>query len=199
MGERRYPASMEELFEGLDARDLEPDLRKELRERVFRERRGVRRVGEPDTVVAVAARLVPGAVPARALAAFVDEVFDQQKGRGDEQLGLLPRSELMPAGFRALDDAAQTAHRTGFAELGGIEQDDLLARAERGDIEGPEGFDSATWFRRVRELLLLGYGSDPRGMVQMGFPGPSYTPGHLWLDVDEVAARERRLLGYKTL
>jgi hypothetical protein len=86
-----------------------------------------------------------------------------------------------------------------FGDLGSDAQDEFLSRAERGEIHGPQGFDSATWFRRVRELLLLGYGSDPRGMVEVGFPGPSYQPGHIWLDVDEVTARERRRLGYKTL
>jgi hypothetical protein len=195
----RYPASVEEFFETLDARDVEPDLRAELRERLDRENRGVQRVGEPDTVVAVAARLLPGAVPAEALAAFVDDVFDQQKGRADEQLGLMPRSQLIPAGFHALDGSARTTHGSAFADLDGDARDDLLARAERGEIQGPEGFDSATWFRRVRELLLLGYGSDPRGMVEMGFPGPSYQPGHVWLDTDEVMAREGRRLGYRKL
>jgi hypothetical protein len=47
----------------------------------------VERVGSEPTVVAVLERLLPGSVPARALAAFIDEAFDQQLGRGDERSG----------------------------------------------------------------------------------------------------------------
>jgi hypothetical protein len=48
-------------------------------------------------------------------------------------------------------------------------------------------------------VLFLAYGSDPRGMVEMGFPGPSYQSGHLWLDEGEVAARAARRRGYRVL
>lgn len=75
----------------------------------------------------------------------------------------------------------------------------MLTRAEQGDLSGPSGFDSATWFKRTRGLLFLGYGSDPRGMVEMGFPGPSYESGHVWLDEGEVAARAARRRGYLVL
>ncbi|HEV3479122.1 MAG TPA: hypothetical protein VG144_06700, partial [Gaiellaceae bacterium] len=78
-------------------------------------------------------------------------------------------------------------------------QDALLAQAERGELDAGEWFDSAAWFKRIRGKLLLGYGSDPRGMVQMGFPGPSYKPGHIWLDRGEVAARAKRKPGYLQL
>lgn len=52
---------------------------------------------------------------------------------------------------------------------------------------------------RLREKLLLGYGSDPRGMVEMGFPGPSYETGHVWLGPGEVRARTLRRPGYRIL
>ncbi len=198
MPDERYP-TLEEFFTRLDARDVEPDLRDELRERMGRERRPVRRVGVERTVVAVAERLVPGAVPATALAAFLDEVFDQQLGRADEPDGLMPRAELIPAGFRTLEDHAQKRHGQEFADLTPKEQETLLGEAERGNLKGPPKFDSATWFKRTRGFLLLGYGSDPRGMVEMGFPGPSHRPGHVWLDQGEVAARSARRRGYRVL
>jgi hypothetical protein len=33
----------------------------------------------------------------------------------------------------------------------------------------------------------------------MGYPGPSYKPGHVWLDRGEVQARTKRRRGYLEL
>ena len=146
------------------------------------------------TTVAVVARLLPNTVPPEALAAFVDEHFDQQLGRGDDRDGLLPRGELLPLGLQLLDEIASREHGRPFADLDGGAQDELLAKAERGELQGAAGFDWSVWFRRLR--ALLGLGSDPRGMVLMGYPGPSYQPGHVGLDEAEVAARVARRRGY---
>ena len=200
MSEPRYP-TLPELWQRLDDRRIEPDLRAALEERTKRERDGTPRLGERlgAVAVAVAARMLPGAVPAEALAAFFDDSFDRQLGRGDERAGVMPTPALLPAGLDALDREATKRHGAGFAGLPGTEQDALLADAERGELPGPERFDSRTWFRRLREKLLLGYGSDPRGMVEMGFPGPSYETGHVWLGRGEVKARTLRRPGYRIL
>lgn len=182
-------SSLEEYWEGLEARGVEPDLLETLRDRAAGASRGVERVGDEAVVTAVAGRILPGAVPARDLAAFVDAWFDAQLGRGDERLGLMPRAELIPAGFRAVDAESRARHGTGFADLPHAEQDRLLADAEAGMLHGEPGFDATEWLVRVRDLLLLAYGSDPRGMVEMGFPGPSYAKGHVWLGPAEVARR----------
>jgi hypothetical protein len=193
-------SSLEEFFHGLAARGVEPDLREALRSRARTASATVERVGDQATVVAVAARLVPGAVPAEVLAGFLDANFDQQLGRGDERMGLLPRADLIPAGFRLLDDEAAKRHGSAFAALAEQQQDALLGDAEGGRLQGgPSGFDGTEWFQRVRDLLLLAYGSDPRGMVEMGFPGPSYETGHVWLDEFEVARRAERAPGYEVL
>ena len=191
MPEPRYP-TLDEFWRRLDARDAEPDLRAALKGRTHREEHGTPRLGAARGAVAeaVAARLLAGsAVPPAALAAFLDQTYDRQLGRGDEQVGLMPTPELIPAGLDLL-------HSRNFAQLSESEQDELLAQAERGELEGGERFDSSVWFKRIRGKLLLGYGSDPRGMVQMGFPGPSYQPGHIWLDRGEVLARVKRKPGY---
>jgi hypothetical protein len=193
-GAERYP-TLEEFWRRLEVRGLEPDLREELSERTSREARAVRRLPAA-TTVAVMARLLPGTVPAEALAVFVDEHFDQQLGRADDRDGLLPRAELIPLGLRLLDEVAEAEHGGQFTGLNESEQDKLLGRAERGEINAPDRFDWSVWFRRLRALALLGFGSDPRGMVFMGFPGPSYRTGHVWLDEGEVAARVARRRGY---
>jgi hypothetical protein len=192
-------SSLEEFWEGLEARGVEPDLFDSLKRRADRAPRPVERVGDDDLVIAVASSLMPGAVPAEVLAAFVDEHFDAQLGRGDERIGVMPRGELIPAGFRVLDDEARRRRGSSFVDLPDTERDRLLADAEGGSLEGPEGFDAAEWFRRVRDLLLLGYGSDPRGMVEMGFPGPSYAKGHVWLGEAEIARRAEHAPGHEEL
>jgi hypothetical protein len=201
MPDERYP-TLDEFWKRLRVRETEPDLRAELEARVRREHLSTPRLGRPRGAIAaaVAARLLPGSgVPPEALAAFLDETFDRQLGRGDEQAGLMPTPELIPAGLDLVDRIAREHHGRGFAALDPPAQDELLARAERGEVEGGERFDSSVWFKRVRGKFLLGYGSDPRGMVKMGFPGPSYKPGHIWLDRGEVAARAKRKPGYLKL
>ena len=200
MSEPRYP-TLSEFWRRLDDRGVEPDLRAALEQRTGRESAGTPRLGDRLGAVAAAAagRILPGVVPAAALAAFFDESFDRQLGRGDEREGAMPTSELLPAGLDALDREATRRHGTGFAALPGAQQDTLLAEAERGKLAGPERFDARTWFVRLREKLLLGYGSDPRGMVEMGFPGPSYETGHVWLGPGEVRARTLRRPGYRVL
>lgn len=198
MPSERYP-TLREFFDRLDVRDVEPDLREEFMRRLKREEGSVTRVGAEATVVAVAQRLLPGSVPANALAVFLDDAFDKQLGRADDKDGLMPRAELIPAGFGALEDEARKRYGTSFGELSADDQDELLGEAERGNLEGPDKFESATWFMRMRAILLLGYGSDPRGMVEMGFPGPSYKLGHIWLDQQEIKARVERKPGYLKL
>ena len=199
MSERSSYPTFDEFFERLEVRKVQTDLRDELRSRVTRERGSVHRVGSEATVVAVASRILPGDVPPKALAVFLDQTFDKQMGRSDEKRGLMPRAELVPTGFRLIDEEAIRRHGTPFAELAPDRQDTLLGESEKGSLKGPEGFDSAAWFNRVRESFLLAFGSDPRGMVQMGFPGPSYQPGHVWLDPGEVKARTARKRGYLEL
>jgi hypothetical protein len=189
----RYP-TQEEFWKRLDARGLEPDLKDTLRERASRSQGSVLRVGSEQTVVSFVAALLPGsAVPAEVIAAFVDQNFDRQLGRGDERVGVMPRAQLIPAGFRALDEAAGGE----FGQLDEQQRSRLLERAEDGNLPGPSGFDSALWFKRARDLALLAYASDPRGMVQMGFPGPSYKPGYLWLDWGGPEARNARRPGHE--
>jgi hypothetical protein len=192
-------SSLEEFWDGLDARGVEPDLRETLRGRVYDPPGPVHRVGDEELVVAVASRLVPGGVPGRTLASFLDASFDAQLGRGDERVGIMPREELIPTGFEVLADEARRRYGSSFSDLPVAEQDQLLADAEVGRLEGPPGFDGGEWFRRVLDVLLLAYGSDPRGMVEMGFPGPSYAKGHVWLGVAEVARRAARAPGHEDL
>ena len=194
----RFP-TVEEFWRRLDAREVEPDLRDALRNRAARSGGRTSRVGRHEMVAAVAARIVPGDVPPDVLAVFLDEMFDKQLGRGDDRAGVMPREELFPTGFALLETEAQERHGRAFEDLAPEQQDELLAAAERGEIHGPARFDPAQWFKRVQQFLLLGFGSDPRGMVEMGFPGPSYRPGHIWLDEEEVAARAGRKRGYLEL
>jgi hypothetical protein len=195
MPEERYPTEAE-FWERLSRRHLEPDLQQTLRDRAGSTSGAVARLGREETVVAFVQRILPGsAVPAAVIAAFMDQNFDLPMGRADERYGLLPRAELFPLGFQVLDEAAGGS----FAKLGSEGQDDLLAKAERGEVCGPSGFDSSVWFKRLRDLALLGFGADPRGMVQMGYPGPSFEPGHVWLSQGEIDSRLKRRPGYLEL
>lgn len=198
MDEPRYP-TLGEFWKRLDVREVEEDLKQTLQDRTKREQGSVSRVYDEATVVAFAERILPGDVPPKALAVQLDESFDKQAGRADEKKGLMPRAELVPTGFQVIDDAASTRYGKRFVDLSGEQQDVLISAAEKGELKGPEGFDSTTWFKRVRESLVSAFGSDPRGMVQMGYPGPTYKPGHIWLKGGEIDARVKRKRGYLEL
>jgi hypothetical protein len=188
----RYP-TLDEFWSRLASRDVEEDLREAYRSRAGRSDGSVARVGKQETVVAFVEAILPAAaVPAAVLAAFLDANFDRQLGRGDERHGVMPRAELIPAGFAALDAAAGGS----FGALPKPRRDELLRQAELGRLSGPPGFDSGQWFKRALGLVLLGYASDPRGMVEMGFPGPSYRPGYLWLGYGGPPARAARKPGH---
>jgi hypothetical protein len=94
----RYP-TLDEFWQRLHERDVEPDLRHALEQRTGRRQQPATRL-PVNVVAAVASRLLPGAVPADALAAFLDQYYDQQLGRADDKAGLLPRPQLIPTGFR---------------------------------------------------------------------------------------------------
>lgn len=201
MPEPRYP-TLDEFWRRLALRKVEPDLRVSLEGRLRREEQGTLRLGESRGAVAgaIAGRLLPGsAVPAEALAAFLDETFDRPLGRGDERADVMPTPTLIPTGLDRIDELAKRRYGRGFAALAEAERDELLGNAERGELAAGPGFDWTVWFKRVRGKLLLAYGSDPRGMVQMGFPGPSYRSGHVWLGRGEVGARAKRTPGYLKL
>jgi hypothetical protein len=197
MPDTRFP-TLAEFWRRLEVRRLEPDLLEELRQRLNRDLQPMSHLPVEPTR-SVVARLVPATIPVEALVAFVDEHFNSQLGRADDRAGLLPRAQLIPLGLELLDRESKERHGHLFGELPSEAQDALLAAAERGNLTGTDKFDWSTWFRRFRALVLLGLGSDPRGMVFMGFPGPSYRTGHVWLDEGEVAARAVRRPGYLQL
>jgi len=195
MPDQRFPTEAE-FWRRLDKRHVEPDLSNALHQRAGRNQGVVQRLGRQATVTAFVEQLLPGsAVPSSVIAQFLDEHFDEPMGRSDEKAGVMARSELATSGFAQLDEAAGG----DFSSLTAEAQRDLMSRAERGELKGAPGFDSATWFKRLRDLALLGYGADPRGMVQMGYPGPAYQPGHVWLDYGEVQSRVERKPGYLEL
>ncbi len=194
----RYP-TLDEFWKRLDLREVEPDLIEELKKRTSREQGEIGRAGPEELIVAVAARIVPGDVPAKALAVELDKGFDKQAGRADDKAGLMPRGELVPTGFRVIDEESHQRFGKKFAEASSEQQDQILTDMEKGNVKGPAKFDSATWFKRVRDSYMTAFGSDPRGMVQMGFPGPSYKPGHVWLGKGAVKARAKRKRGYMEL
>jgi hypothetical protein len=196
MAEPRYPTE-DEFWKRLEKREVEPDLQETLRSRAASVTGTVQRLGNEATVIAFVERILPGAaVPAAVIAQFLDEHFDDPMGRADERVGIMPRDRLFPAGFAVLDSASAVG---SFASLDATAQDDILRRAEKGELKGPEGFDASVWFKRLRDLVLLGFGADPRGMVQMGYPGPAYKPGHVWLSEGEIEARTKRRIGYLEL
>src|SRR3954466_14063381 len=130
MPEPRFP-TQDEFWRRLDRRKAETDLRDGLKSRASQVDGAVKQLGRASTVTAFVAQLLPGsAVPASVIAQFLDEHFTEAMGRADEKASLMPRAQRATTGFIQLDEAAGG----DFSSLPAQEQQDLMGRAERGEL-----------------------------------------------------------------
>jgi gluconate 2-dehydrogenase gamma chain len=110
---------------------------------------------EMATLEAIGARIfpsdeTPGAKEAR-VADFVDHMLATHYAA---------RRAAYRAGLRRLDAVARAARRRPFARLDAADQDALLARIERREVEAWP--DSAEFFAMVRTHVVEGMFSDPK-------------------------------------
>ena len=134
----------------------------------------------------------PGAKEA-GVAVFIDLQLGSAWGNGDHQyrhppflpgtpqqgyqLAFTP-AEMFRLGLAQLDESARKAHAMAFADLDAAQQDALLAKAEKGQLDfGP--LPSAVFFGALLDATMEGFLSDPIhggnrdkiGWKLVGFPG----------------------------
>lgn len=120
------------------------------------------------------------------LLGWLDLSIGSRLGRGDWKPGMPSELELYKAGARMLDELSG---RAAFANLA-ADQTETTIRSLQNDETGKY------FMERFFERILHGYFSHPRVWMRIGFYGPSYPEGYIWLRLDEVQKRHERAAGW---
>ena len=144
-------------------------------------------VTEWETLCAVCARIVPQPRdrPPVPLPAYVDEKMFENQSDGYRFAELPPQGEAWKTGLAAIEAEAQAAHRAGFHELAATEQDALLRRMQKGELDGPpwRGMPSALFFNKhVLHDIVSAYYAHPTAWSEIGWAGPASPRGFVRLD-----------------
>jgi hypothetical protein len=142
------------------------------------------------TVRAICDRIIPqpqdkpGRVP---IAALLDEHLLQGSTEGYRDARLPEMKEAWRCALRALDAESHQAHGHRFHELDSSQQDELLSRAQRGDVQ------DATWEKLPAKLFFQDrllhditriYYAHPTAWNEIGFGGPAAPRGYVRMDFD---------------
>ncbi|MFO0754698.1 MAG: gluconate 2-dehydrogenase subunit 3 family protein [Thermodesulfovibrionales bacterium] len=135
------------------------------------------------------------------LAGFVDWAVGKPLGRGDRREGLPPEEVLFRRGIGGIQETSREMFRTDFTALSEDRQDEVLAALQEGSAKGEtwREIPSRQFFVKLLMKALTGYCSHPLAWMRMGFPGPSYPEGYVWIRQSEIRARRSHFPGWKTL
>lgn len=135
------------------------------------------------------------------LVGFMDWAIPRPLGFGDRQEGLPDELTLFRDGFKATDQtsAAMFAGRK-FVELGDGDKDQVLRAVQEGKAQGEvwERIPSAVFFKTLMSKAVAGYCAHPRTWMRIGFYGPAYPEGYVWVSRREVEARHAKKPGHLT-
>jgi hypothetical protein len=74
----------------------------------------------------------------------------------------------------------------------------VLRAVQEGKAEGGVWRDipSALFFRKLMQKAVAGYCAHPKVWMRIGFYGPAYPEGYVWVSAAEVQSRHERKPGY---
>lgn len=134
------------------------------------------------------------------LAGFIDGTMGNPLGRGDRQESLPPEEELFHRGLKGVQETAQEMFGKAFTALEGDQQDAVLTAIVEGSAKGGvwRTIPSNQFFTKLMMKALTGYCAHPLVWLRMGFPGPSYPEGYVWINQPEIQQRRKHFPGWKT-
>ncbi len=143
------------------------------------------------TLEAIAARVVPQPAgrPEVPVAALVEEKLVRDEGDGYRAEHMPRHRDAWKRGLAALDAEAEQAHGRAFRALSPGQQDELLQKAQAGELKGSAwgGMPSDTFFsQRLLYDVVGAYWSHPTAWSEMGFGGPASPRGYVRMDYDEL-------------
>ncbi|CCD91524.1 conserved hypothetical protein [Bradyrhizobium sp. ORS 375] len=141
-------------------------------------------------VQAIAARIVPqpSSRPPIPVAALVDRKLHADIADGYRTDGMPHHREAWRRGLGALEAEALAAFHRPFAELSEAMQDQLLQRAEAGELKAADWGDMPCedfFKRRVLRDVVLAYYAHPTAWSEIGWGGPASPRGYVRLDFNE--------------
>jgi hypothetical protein len=145
---------------------------------------------EFQTVRAIADRIVPQPKtrPPIPVAALVDEKLHEHKEDGYRHPGMPREGEAWRRGLKALDSDAQQAFAARFRDLNDRDQNEMLARMEKGLLKGPAwgAMPSSTFFKtRMARDVVLAYYAHPTAWSEVGWGGPASPRGYVRMGFNE--------------
>ena len=150
---------------------------------------GPRFFSEPEwkTLVAICARIVPQPTdrPPVPIPAYVDQKMFENVIDGYRFDPLLPQGEAWKAALAAIDAEASERCGAAFHALTSQQQDELLSRMQKGELEGPlwRGMPSDLVFHvRVLHDITGAYYAHPTAWSEIGWAGPASPRGFVRLD-----------------
>jgi hypothetical protein len=155
------------------------------------------------TLEAVCARILPQPSdrPPVPLAAHVDRKMAEGRLDGYRYAQLPPQGVAWRRGLKALDAESGTRRQRRYSELSAEDQDILLRRMQRGDLDGEawEGMPCKLFFQhRVIPDITHAYYAHPVAWNEIGFGGPASPRGYVrmglnrrdpWEAVEKKAGR----------
>jgi hypothetical protein len=141
------------------------------------------------TLCALCARIMPQPAdrPPVPLPAYVDAKIADNRLDGFRYAQLPAQGEAWRRGLAALDVEAASRRGAPFHRLSDADQDDLLARMQRGELrcEAWEGMPSELFFlHRVLPDVVHPYYGHPAAWNEIGFGGPASPRGYVRLASD---------------
>jgi hypothetical protein len=152
---------------------------------------------EAATLGAMLQRLIPQEEGVD-LVGFLDWATGRPLGRSDRQPGMPDEPELFRLGLQGINQTSLARFGSHFRELPGTQQDEVLQAIQEGQAEGEiwKRIPSKYFFIRFYGKALMGYFAHPKAWMRIGFPGPSYPEGYLWVNIGQVRQRHRRQPGW---
>jgi hypothetical protein len=145
---------------------------------------------EFETLRAIADRIVPQPPtrPPIPVAALVDEKLHRHNEDGFRKIGMPRQAEAWRRGLAALDQDAKQAFGARFRDLSAQDQDDLLARMEKGLLRSASwaNMPSDAFFKmRMAHDIVRAYYAHPTAWSEVGWGGPASPRGYVRMDFNE--------------
>jgi hypothetical protein len=142
---------------------------------------------EARTMGALLALLIPESEGVD-LVGWMDSAVGNPLGRGDWKPGMPMEMELFKKGLRKLDEMSGSR----FADVPAERQDEIVRQLREDEL-------GAYFLKRFYGKALHGYFGHPRVWMRIGFYGPAYPEGYVWLGREQVRMRHERAPGWEKL
>lgn len=155
---------------------------------------------EAEILQAVLDRLIPQTEHEKIdLVSFLDWAIGKPLGRGDREEGLPPEEELFRRGVNGIEESSMGMYSHSFVGLRKDEMDEVLTAIQEGRAPGNtwKEIPQVKFFKRILSKALIGYCAHPFVWMRMGFPGPSFPEGYIWIEEKEVLQRKKHFRGWK--